>query len=338
MFAIEITEAGGPEVLRWNEVPDPTAGAGEVLIKVAATAVNRADVMQRRGLYPPPPGASDIPGLECSGVIAAVGDPNPGGWKVGDRVCALLAGGGYAEYVAVPAGQVLPIPDGLGFIEAAGLVEVAATVWSNLVTVAGLTAGQTVLIHGGAGGIGTMAIQVAAALGATVAVTAGSARGLELCEQLGARILVNYREEDFVERIAQETSGRGVEVILDVMGAKYLSRNISALADGGHLVVIGMQGGVKAELDLGSLMAKRASVTATALRSRPVEGPGSKSEIISQLREHLWDKVAAGEVLPIVGAQIPLADAADGHRLMESGDAPGGKIVLTADASARMEP
>jgi len=329
MYAIEMTAPGEPEVLHWAEVADPLVGPGDVLIRVAATAVNRADLLQRRGLYPPPSGASEILGLECSGVITQVGS-GVTDHQVGDRVCALLSGGGYAEFVAAPAGQVVPIPDGLGFVEAAGLVEVAATVWSNLVTLARLEAGSTVLIHGGAGGIGTMAVQVAGALGATVAVTAGSSQGLELAEQLGARILINYREQDFVEEIRRATDGRGADVILDVMGAKYLTRNIAALADGGRLVIIGMQGGTTAELDLGALMAKRASVSATALRSRPVSGPGSKTEIMGQLRDNLWDQVAAGTVLPIIGAQLPLPEAASAHRMLESGNGPGGKIVLLA--------
>lgn len=329
MFAITFPEPGGPEVLEWTEVPDPVLKCGEVLVRVAATSVNRADISQRQGNYPPPPGASEILGLECSGVIVEVGD-DVLDWKVGDQVCALLAGGGYAELVAVPAAQLLPIPAGLSFVEAAGLVEVAATVWSNMVDIGRLSTGDTVLIHGGAGGIGTMAIQIAVSLGARVAVTAGSAGGLQLCEQLGASILINYKTEDFVERVKQATDGHGVDVILDVMGAKYLSQNIDALAFGGRLTVVGLQGGAKATLDFGQLMRKRASVSATTLRARPVSGPGSKAGILAAIRESLWPKVAAGEVSPIIGAQVPLADVARAHALLESGNAPGGKVILIA--------
>src|SRR4051794_32255845 len=275
MRAVTFSEPGGPEVLQWGEVPDPVCGPGEVLVDVTATAVNRADLMQRQGFYPPPPGASEVLGLECSGVIAEVGD-GVTGWAVGDEVCALLAGGGYAERVAVPAGQLLPPPAGVELATAAALPEVTCTVWSNVFMLAGLREGDVLLVHGGSGGIGTMAIQLAVRAGARVAVTAGSPEKLAFCRELGAEVLVDYREEDFVQRVRDATGGHGADVVLDNMGAKYLARNVDVLADGGRLVVIGMQGGRKAELDLGSLLAKRGSVHATALRSRPATGRGGK--------------------------------------------------------------
>lgn len=252
--------------LVWQEVPDVSAGPGEVLIKVAASGVNRADVLQAAGKYPPPPGVSDIIGLEVSGIVAAVG-PGVTEWSAGQEVCALLAGGGYAEYVAVPADQVLPIPPSVNLVDSAALPEVACTVWSNLVMTAHLRPGQLVLIHGGASGIGSHAIQVARALAARVAITAGSPEKLELCRDLGAQITINYRDEDFVARLKQETDGSGADIILDIMGASYLDRNIDALATDGQLIVIGMQGGVKAELNLGKLLTKRARVIGTDRKS-----------------------------------------------------------------------
>uniref|UniRef100_UPI0005B4CC5C NAD(P)H-quinone oxidoreductase n=1 Tax=Mycobacterium avium TaxID=1764 RepID=UPI0005B4CC5C len=269
--------AESADQLSWQEVADVSAGPGEVVVKVAAAGVNRADVLQAAGKYPPPPGASETIGMEVSGVIAEVGD-GVTEWSVGQEVCALLAGGGYAEYVAVPAGQLLPIPAGVDLVDAAGLPEVACTVWSNLVLIAGLRNGQLLLVHGGASGIGSHAIQVARALGARVAVTAGSAEKLGFCRELGADITINYRDEDFVARLADETGG--ADVILDIMGAAYLDRNIDALATDGQLVIIGMQGGVKAELNIGKLLAKRARVIGTTLRGRPVSGPNSKTEIV----------------------------------------------------------
>jgi putative PIG3 family NAD(P)H quinone oxidoreductase len=267
MRAIVITEPGGPEVLRWQEVPDATPAAGEVLIDVVASAVNRADVMQRLGHYPPPPGAPEYPGLECSGRILELGE-GVTGWRIGDEVCALLAGGGYAERVAVPAGHVLPVPDGVSLLTAAALPEVVCTVWSNLFMLANLRPGESALIHGGAGGIGTVAVQLAHLAGARVFATAGSPRKLALCRKLGADVVIDYHEEDFAARVAEETGGRGVDVILDNMGAAYLDRNVRALATSGRLVVIGLQGGRRAELDLGALLAKRAAVLATTLRAR----------------------------------------------------------------------
>jgi putative PIG3 family NAD(P)H quinone oxidoreductase len=265
MHAITIAEPGGPEALVWRDVPDPRPGRGDVLIDVRATAVNRADLLQRQGHYPPPPGAPPYPGLECSGVVAELG-PDVTGWRVGQQVCALLAGGGYAERVAVPAGQVLPVPAGVDLPDAAALPEVACTVWSNLVQVACLRTGERLLVHGGGSGIGTFAIQLGAALGATVIATARSAKHDRL-RSLGAQHVIDYAATNFEDEVGVLTDGRGVDVILDIMGAAYLERNVAALATGGRLVVIGLQGGRRAELDLGALLAKRASVAATALRS-----------------------------------------------------------------------
>ena len=325
MRAVIASEPGGPEVLTLTELPDPVPGAGEVVIDVAATAVNRADTLQRRGNYPPPPGASDVLGLECSGTISAVGaDVND--LKVGDEVCALLASGGYAEKVLVPAGQVMPVPQGVDLVTAGALPEVACTVWSNVFMVAGLQPGETLLVHGGAGGIGNMAIQLGKALGARVITTAGSPEKLDLCRELGADVAVNYREQDFVEEVKAATDGRGADVILDNMGAKYLDRNVSALATEGRLVIIGMQGGLKGELNIGKLLAKRGAVIATSLRSRPVE---EKAAICSAVVEHVWPLVADGAVRTIVHTTVPLAEAGRAHELMESGDHVG-KIVLTA--------
>jgi putative PIG3 family NAD(P)H quinone oxidoreductase len=324
MRAVTATEPGGPDVLTLAERPDPEPAAGEVVLAVAASAVNRADLLQRQGHYPPPPGASDVLGLECSGTVAAVG-PDVEGWRVGDEVCALLAGGGYAEKVAVPAGQVMPLPPGVDLVTAAALPEVACTVWSNVYMVANLQPEETLLVHGGAGGIGTFAIQLAHALGSRVVTTAGSEAKLEVCRSLGADVTVNYREQDFVEEVRSATDGRGVDVILDNMGAKYLGRNVEALATQGRLVVIGMQGGSKGELDLGVLLRKRAAVAATALRSRPV---GEKAAICAAVVEHVWPLVAQGKVKPVVHERFPLAEAAAAHREVEEGGHIG-KVLLT---------
>ncbi|TNC27455.1 NAD(P)H-quinone oxidoreductase [Amycolatopsis alkalitolerans] len=323
MHAITIREPGGPEVLTWAEVPDPEPGPGEVLVEVAASAVNRADLLQRQGFYPPPRGASDILGLECSGTIAALGE-GVEGWQIGDEVCALLAGGGYAEQVVVPTVQLLPVPAEVGLVTAAALPEVACTVWSNVVMLAGLTEGEVFLIHGGAGGIGTHAIQVGKAIGATVAVTAGSAERLERCGQLGADITINYREQDFVEVLKKETGG--ADVILDNMGASYLDRNLDALATNGRLAIIGLQGGTKTELNLGKVMAKRAVISGTTLRARPVEEKGA---IVTAVREQLWPLVEAGTVQPIVGQVVPLSEAAAAHRALDEGGV-FGKVLLAA--------
>jgi putative PIG3 family NAD(P)H quinone oxidoreductase len=321
MRAITITEPGGPDVLTWSEVPDPVPGEGEVLVRVAASAVNRADVIQRQGFYDPPPGASAYPGLECSGRIAALG-AGVSGWGVGDEVCALLAGGGYAELVAVPAGQLLPVPKGVDLVSAAALPEVVCTVWSNVFQVAHLRPAETLLVHGGSSGIGTMAIQLGKAIGARVAVTAGSAEKLEACGALGADVLVDYRDQDFVE-VLQGVGG--ADVILDVVGAKYLDRNLDALAVNGRLVVIGMQGGVKAELNLAKLVAKRAAVAGTGLRARPLV---EKAAIVASVREHVWPLFESGVVKPVVDRAFPLPEVAEAHRLMESSTHIG-KILLT---------
>ncbi|HET6625353.1 MAG TPA: NAD(P)H-quinone oxidoreductase [Nocardioidaceae bacterium] len=325
MRAVIATAPGGPEVLTVSEVPSPEPGPDDVVIDMAATAVNRADTLQRQGNYPPPRGASEVLGLECSGTIAAVGS-EVSGWSVGDEVCALLAGGGYAEQVVVPSGQVMPVPAGVDLVTAAALPEVACTVWSNVFMIAGLQPEESLLVHGGAGGIGTMAIQVAHALGSRVVATAGSAEKLELCRSLGADTAINYREDDFVAAVKQATDGDGVDVILDIMGAAYLGKNVDALATEGRLVIIGMQGGVKGELDIGKLLRKRGAVIATALRSRPVP---EKAAICASVVEHVWPLVADGSVRPVVHTALPLEQAAEAHAMMEGGDH-SGKIVLTA--------
>jgi NADPH2:quinone reductase len=317
--------AESSEHLSWQEVPDVSAGPGEVVIKVAAAGVNRADVLQAAGNYPPPPGASEIIGMEVSGVVAELGS-DVTQWSVGQHVCALLSGGGYAEYVAVPAVQVMPIPQGVDIVDAAGLPEVACTVWSNLVLTAHLREGQLLLMQGGASGVGTHAIQVARALGARVAVTAGSAEKLQTCRDLGAQITINYRDEDFVARLKKDSDG--ADVIFDIMGASYLDRNIDALATDGQLVIIGMQGGVKAELNLGKLLIKRARVIGTTLRGRPVSGPNSKGEIVAAVTTSVWPMLADGRVKPIIGARLPIQQAAEAHQRLVAGQVHG-KIVLT---------
>jgi putative PIG3 family NAD(P)H quinone oxidoreductase len=325
MYAITIPEPGGPEALVWDEVPDPVPGEGEVLVEVVASAVNRADLLQRQGFYNPPPGASAYPGLECSGRIVALG-ANVAGWSVGDEVCALLAGGGYAEKVAVPAGQLLPVPAGLDLKQAAALPEVTCTVWSNVFMVSHLRPGETLLVHGGSSGIGTMAIQLAKAVGAKVAVTAGTKEKLDFCAELGADILINYREQDFVEEIKQATDGAGADVILDNMGAKYLDRNVQALAVNGRLAIIGMQGGIKGELNIATLLGKRAAISATSLRARPL---GEKTAIVAAVREHVWPLIDAGHVRPVVDRELPMSDAAAAHQVLEeSGNI--GKVLLVA--------
>jgi putative PIG3 family NAD(P)H quinone oxidoreductase len=324
MHAITISEPGGPDVLRWSEVDDPVPAPGEVLVEVAASAVNRADLLQRQGFYDPPPGASPYPGLEVSGRIAALG-AGVSGWAVGDEVCALLGGGGYAEKVAVPAGQLLPVPTGVSLVDAAALPEVVCTVWSNVFMVAGLRPAETLLVHGGASGIGTMAIQLAKAVDARVAVTAGTAAKLDRCRELGADILINYREQDFVAELGKATEGYGADVILDNMGAKYLDRNVQALATSGRLAIIGMQGGVKGELNLSALMGKRAAVTATSLRARPA---AEKAAIVAAVREHVWPLLSTGAVRPIVDRRIPLREAATGHRVLDESTHVG-KVLLT---------
>ena len=330
MRAVTVSESGGPEVLGWGEVPDPVCGPGEVLVDVVATAVNRADLLQRQGNYPPPQGASQVLGLECSGVVSEVG-AGVTGWSVGDEVCALLAGGGYAERVAVPAAQLLPRPSGVELATAAALPEVTCTVWSNVFMLAGLRAGEVFLVHGGSSGIGTMAVQLAVRAGARVATTAGSAEKLAFCRELGAEVLIDYHDEDFVEAVRTATGGHGADVVLDIMGAAYLARNVDVLATGGRLVVIGMQGGTKAELDLGKLLRKRAGVAATALRSRPVEGPGGKAEIVAAVRRGVWPDVERGVVRPVVDRRLPMSRAAEAHALIEASDHIG-KVLLLPDS------
>jgi len=324
MKAITIPTPGDADALVLTEVPTPQIAADEVLVLVAAAGVNRADLMQRQGFYPPPPGASAYPGLEVSGTIGALGS-DVTGWSVGDQVCALLSGGGYAEQVAVPATQLLPVPDGVSLVDAAALPEVVSTVWSNVFMTANLQPGQTLLIHGGSSGIGTMAIQLASAIGARIAVTAGTSDKLEACRALGAEILINYREQDFVEVLADATQGLGADVILDNIGAKYLARNVSALAVNGRLVIIGLQGGVKAELNINTLLGKCAAVIATSLRGRPeVE----KAAVVAAVREHVWPLIESGQVKPVVHRTFPLAQAADAHRELEAGTNIG-KVLLT---------
>ena len=327
MHAIVVTEPGGPENLRWQEVDDPALSDDEVLVRVAAAGVNRADLLQRQGHYPPPAGASPYVGLEVAGTIATVG-PAVIGWKVGDEVAALLTGGGYAELVAVPAGQLLPIPAGVDLVTAAALPEVACTVWSNLVMVAHLRAGETLLVHGGGSGIGTFAIQFARALGVRVLVTVGSARKADAARGLGAEEAINYRENDFVERVLSATDGRGADVILDVMGASYLDRNLQTLAPGGRLVVIGLQGGTTAELDLRRLMARRASVHGTTLRARPA---AEKVAVVAGVRDQVWPLVESRQIVPVVHEVVPIEQAALAHQAMAAGENVG-KLLLRMPA------
>ena len=320
-----VVSASGQLVV--HEVPDVCAGSGEVLIKVRAAGVNRADLLQAAGRYPPPPGSSEIMGLEVSGVIVDVG-AGVADFSVGQEVCALLSGGGYAEYVAAPAVQVMPIPAGVTLEDAAGLPEVACTVWSNLVMTARLTAGEFILLHGGASGIGSHAIQIARVLGAHIAVTAGSPAKLELCAGLGADVLIDYRAEDFVDRVHHATGGRGADLILDVMGASYLERNLDALAVDGRLVIIGMQGGVKAEVNIGTLIGKRLTVLGTALRNRPVDGPHGKAVIIGAVVQSVWPMVASARVRPIIGARYPIDQAGEAHRALAAGETYGKVLLL----------
>jgi putative PIG3 family NAD(P)H quinone oxidoreductase len=330
VFAITVKEPGGTEMLCWEEVPDPVPGPGEVLIDIAASGVNRGDLLQRAGFYDPPPGSVPYLGLECSGWVAAVG-AGVAGWSRGDEVCALLAGGGQAQRVVVPAGQVLPIPAGVGLVEAAALPEVACTVWVNLIRHAGLKAGQTVLIHGGGGGIGTFAIQFAKAIGARVLTTARAAKHPAL-RRLGADLVIDHSdpEQDFVRAVMAATGGAGADVILDILGAGYLARNIAALAVEGRLVVIGMQRGRKAELDLNGLLKKRASVTATALRGRPL---AEKAQIVQSVRDEVWPLIGAGAIQPVVHQVLPMPEAARAHQIL-SGSEHIGKVLLVNSALA----
>ena len=322
MRAVVVSEPGGPDVLTWGEVPDPEAGPGEVLIEVAASAVNRADLLQRQGHYPPPPGASEVLGLECSGTVAAIG-AGVEGWSVGDEVCALLAGGGYAERVVVPAGQVMRVPAGIDLVTAASLPEVTCTVWSNLFMVAALQPGEWLLVHGGTSGVGTMAVQLAKALGAHVVTTSGTGAKCERARELGADAALDYHG-DWVDGVREVTGGHGADVVLDNMGAAYLGRNVEVLAVNGRLVVIGLQGGRRAELDLGTLLAKRAAVVATALRARPA---AEKAAIVAAVAEHVWPLVASGTVRPVVDRVLSMDRAAEAHRVVEAGEHVG-KVLL----------
>ncbi len=317
--------------LKLGLVPDPVPGPGEALVDVHATAVNRADLLQRQGRYPPPPRAPEYLGLECSGIIAGLGpglEAKPG-LQVGDKVCALLAGGGYAERVAVPVGQLLPVPAGLDLVSSAALPEVACTVHSNLYGVAALQPGEWVLIHGGGSGIGTFAIQLAVATGARVAVTAGTPGKLERCRELGAEVLIDYRASDFVERIGEATGGSGADVILDNMGAAYLPRNVDALATGGRLLVIGLQGGTVGQLDLATLLRKRAAVHATSLRPRPL---AEKAAIVDAVRREVWPLIESGAVRPVVDRIFELSQAEEAHHLV-SESRHVGKVVLRVNRS-----
>jgi putative PIG3 family NAD(P)H quinone oxidoreductase len=316
--------AGGPDVLVVRDLPDPQPAAGEVVLAVAAAGLNRADLLQRQGFYPPPPGATEILGMECSGTVAAVGD-GVEGWSVGDQACALLSAGAYATVVSVPAGQLMPVPTGIDLVSAAALPEVACTVWSNVFMVAALQPDDVLLVHGGAGGIGSFAIQLAAQLGARVLTTAGTEEKREFCRSLGAEVAIDYKDEDFVAVVEECTGGEGADVILDNMGASYLGRNVTALATEGRLVVIGMQGGTKGELDLNALLRKRGAVIATTLRARPAP---EKAAICASVVEHVWPLVADGRVRPIVGETLALDDVRRAHEVMESGSHTG-KILLT---------
>ncbi|MGW6275669.1 NAD(P)H-quinone oxidoreductase [Streptomyces sp. NPDC055060] len=319
MKAVSIRESGGPEVLEWTEVEAPRPAAGEVVVDVAASALNRADVMQRMGLYPLPPGTSPYPGLEVSGRVSALGQ-GVTGWQVGDEVCALLTGGGYAQKVAVPVGQLLPVPDGIGLIEAAGLPEVTATVWSNLVLAAGLKEGETLLVHGGLGGVGSLAIQVAKALGARVVTTVGGPDKTVRARELGADAALDHRSEDFTEH-------GPYDVILDVVGGDYLERNVKSLAVDGRLVVIGLQSGLEGRLNLADLIFKRLSVHGTTLRTRSKD---QKAAIVAAVRDRVWPMIENGSVRLIVEDRLPLAQAAEAHRRMEAGGH-AGKILLVND-------
>jgi putative PIG3 family NAD(P)H quinone oxidoreductase len=325
MTAIAIETPGAPEVLKPVTMPLPVPGPGEILIKVAAAGVNRPDVLQRRGNYNPPPGASPLPGLEVAGTVAAIG-PDVTGWSVGDPVCALVAGGGYAEYCVAPAPQCLPIPKGLSATEAAGLPETFFTVWTNVFDRGRLQTGESFLVHGGSSGIGTTAIQLAKAWGAVVFATAGSAAKCRACTELGADVAIDYHTQDYVAVVKEKTGGRGVDVILDMVGGDYIPRNIDALAVDGRQVSIAFQKGMKVEIDLQKVMAKRLTLTGSTLRPRSV---AEKGAIAAALRAEVWPLIEAGRIRPLIHATFPLARAAEAHALMESGEHVG-KIILLA--------
>ena len=327
MAAVVLSGHGEPDTMRWGRAPVPELGPDDVRIFVAGAGVNRADILQRQGSYPPPRGASPILGLECSGVIGEVG-ANVEAWRVGDEVCALLAGGGYAEQVVVPSHQVLPVPDGVDLVDAAALPEAACTVWSNISMHARLQAGETFLVHGGAGGIGSHAIQVAKALGATVAATAGNPTKLGACRELGADTVIDHRREDFVAILKESTPRRGADVILDSIGGSYLARNVKALAPDGRLLLLGTQGATAGELDILRLMAKRGTVHAASLRTRPATGPGSKAETVREVIQHVWPLIEAGQVRPVIHARVPIAKAAEAHELLDSPTTIG-KVIIS---------
>jgi len=325
MYAVTLPTYGGPEVLTWTEVPDPEAGPGEVVVDVVAAGVNRADLLQRAGFYEPPPGASPYPGMEVSGRIAALGE-GVSEWNIGDEVCALLAGGGYAEKVAVPAEHVLPAPEGVGLVDAAGFPEVACTVWSNLVRVAHMSHWQTLLVHGGGSGIGTFAIQYASALGLRVFTTARKAKH-DVLKALGADLTIDYTTEDFVAEARAATHQRGVDLILDIEGGPYLNRNIEALADGGHLVIIGLQGGRTGELDLGAMLAKRANLSATTLRTRTA---ADKASIVAGVRAEIWPLIEAKKIVPVVDRTIRMSQAVTAHEVLAASEHIGKVLLITA--------
>jgi NADPH:quinone reductase len=327
MRVIEIVAPGGPEVLQVRERPVPEPGPGELLVQVAAAGVNRPDIMQREGRYPPPPGASDLPGLEVAGRIAKLGE-GVSGWQIGQLVCALVSGGGYAEYCTVPAPQALPLPAGLSLVEAAAVPETYFTVWTNVFERGRLRPGETLLVHGGASGIGTTAIQLARAFGATVYTTAGSDEKCAACERLGAVRAINYRTEDFVEVVRSTTSGRGVDMVLDIIGGDYFVRNLQALAVEGRLVQIARQGGSKVQFDLNVLLVKRLTITGSTLRPRT---PEQKGAIARELYEKVWPLLERGEVKPLVHATFPLEHASKAHRLLEASEHVGKIVLRVAD-------
>lgn len=325
MRVVAIASPGGPEALQVREVDDlPPPGEGEVLVAVAAAGVNRADTAQRQGRYPPPPGASPYPGLECSGTILALGANVPPRWAVGDQVCALLTGGGYAEKVVVPAGQLLPVPEGVSLTDAAGLPEVACTVWSTVFMTSHLSPGESFLIHGGSSGIGTFAIQIAKHLGIKVFVTAGNEEKLAACKDLGADVCINYKTEDFVARVKEETNGKGVDVILDNIGGSYLQRNLNSLAVDGRLFIIGFMGGTTTEVNLQAMLARRLTIQGAGLRNRSL---ANKAQIVIEVEKNVWPAVVSGKVKPVIYKTFPLSEAAESHKLMETSSHIG-KILL----------
>jgi putative PIG3 family NAD(P)H quinone oxidoreductase len=327
MQAVVITEPGKPEVLRLQECDTPVPAEDEVLIRVAAAGVNRPDCLQRRGLYPPPKGASELPGLEVAGIVAACGN-SVDRFRRGDRICALVAGGGYAEYCTAPEGQCLPAPSGLTLLESAALPETCFTVWSNVFDRGQLRPGEALLVHGGASGIGTTAIQMASALGATVYATAGSDKKVALCQSLGAAAAVNYKTDNFLEVLQSETDNNGVDVVLDIVGGAHLEQNIKLLRTDGRLIVIGILGGAKGTLNLGLVLSKRLVVTGSTLRARP---PAEKQQIAEALEANVWPHIESGSIRPVIQHSFPLGEAASAHRLLED-NAAEGKVVLVADA------